>query len=246
VLSGLLRRGLRAIALVLPRSTQRRIRQSWNARRIRTGDFTSEEPEFARLAEWVRPGDWVLDIGANVGHYTLRLSSLVGPAGRVIAFEPVPETFAILAANCGIVGCRNVSLINAAASANSSIVTMSIPTYEDGLTNFYQARIDSTSPASGLSILTLAVDGLNIPSKLALVKIDAEGHESSVLAGLVSTIARARPVVIMENSSRDSVSQLKQLGYQISTLPGSPNVLGMPEEVPARTAAPGAAPREFS
>lgn len=45
------------------------------------------------------PGDWALDIGANVGHYTKRMSDLAGPEGRVIAFEPVPDTFAVLCAN---------------------------------------------------------------------------------------------------------------------------------------------------
>ena len=44
----------------------------------------------------VSPRDWIVDVGANVGHYTKRLSELVGPKGRVIAFEPILETFSIL------------------------------------------------------------------------------------------------------------------------------------------------------
>ena len=51
-----------------------------------SGHFRSDEPEFHQLQELVRTGDWVLDVGANVGQYTLRLSELVGKEGRVIAF----------------------------------------------------------------------------------------------------------------------------------------------------------------
>ena len=94
---------LKSLIARLPSSLQQVVRQAHFRRAIRTGQFSADEPEYQLLPTLVSPGDWVLDIGANVGHYTLELARLVGPQGRVIAFEPVPETFSVLAAN---VECR--------------------------------------------------------------------------------------------------------------------------------------------
>ena len=225
--SELVLRGVRGVGSLLPASVQRPARRFWNAQRIRFDQFSSPEPEFARLAEWVRPGDWVVDVGANVGHYTLRLAELVGSTGRVLAFEPVPETFAVLAANCDIRRCRNVTLFNAAASGQAHVVAMSIPTYEDGLNNYYQARIEAGGPGAtgSLEVLAVPFDGLAIPRAIALIKIDAEGHEDSVLAGMEQVLRRDWPRVIMENTSSEAVERLRALGYEITVLAGSPNVV---------------------
>mgnify|MGYP001163169204 CR=1 FL=1 len=224
-------RGLRATVAALPDGLQQRARSFWNACQIRLGRFASPEPEFALLERWVGEGDWALDVGANIGHYTLRLSKLVGSAGRVIALEPVPETFAILADNCRTARCRNVTLINAAASGRTAVVTMSIPNYEDGLKNFYQARIEQGAAArEGLAVLAIPVDSLDLPARLALVKIDAEGHERFVLEGLRRTLERSRPVIIMENSDGQAVELLASLDYRMTSFERSPNVVGIPAE----------------
>ena len=69
------------------------------------------EPEETRLfRSKCRPGDTVIDVGANVGWYTVIASKLVGKKGRVIAFEPEPVNFAILKKNVLANGCENVIL----------------------------------------------------------------------------------------------------------------------------------------
>jgi FkbM family methyltransferase len=70
--------------------------------------------ERAALARLVRPGMTVVDVGSNLGLYTVLLSRLVGPAGRVLAFEPDPGLFALLEQNCLRNSCANVSANNAA------------------------------------------------------------------------------------------------------------------------------------
>ena len=60
----------------------------------------------------VKPGDSVLDIGANVGWYTNHLSLLVGEPGKVYSIEPIPETFALLRAVVGELGLSNVESLN--------------------------------------------------------------------------------------------------------------------------------------
>jgi len=91
--------------------------RAWKYRlQVATRRFRSDEPEFRQLADWVHPGDSVLDVGANVGQYTLRLSELAGEEGRVIAFEPIIETFEILAAMARRARYRNITLFNIAVS----------------------------------------------------------------------------------------------------------------------------------
>src|SRR4051812_40887128 len=106
------------------------------------GWFRSPEPEWDRMAEWLRPGETALDIGANVGHYTCRMSHLVGKGGRVFAFEPVPATFAALASNGKHFPFPNVTLLNAAAGDAVGMVGMSVPGGADGS---YLARVDPTA-----------------------------------------------------------------------------------------------------
>src|SRR5690606_41619503 len=62
------------------------------SRQIKKGNFVTDEPEYKVLPNFIRKGDWVIDIGANVGHYTIQFSELVGKEGRVIAFRSEEHT----------------------------------------------------------------------------------------------------------------------------------------------------------
>src|SRR5439155_2909007 len=134
---------LKRFAAQLPEGAQHELRRLFFRQQIRRNRFVTDEQEYKLLDRFIATGDWVLDIGANVGHYTLRMSELVGGNGRVIAFEPVPETFALLAANARLFPHRNVSLLNVAVSDHTDRVGMQIPHFSKGLTNYYQARITS-------------------------------------------------------------------------------------------------------
>ena len=119
----------------LPERWQSELKRIHFGRQIIRGTFETSEPEYKILSQLIKPGDWVIDIGANVGHYTKRFSELVGVHGRIIAFEPVPTTFALLAANVQLFAHANVTLINAAVSDKFGVVGMSIPRSSTGLTN---------------------------------------------------------------------------------------------------------------
>jgi FkbM family methyltransferase len=71
------------------------------------------------LENLVRPGDTVFDIGAHIGFYTLLLARLVGPAGKVLAFEPDPANFALLQQNVVLNRYANVALYNLALSSQA-------------------------------------------------------------------------------------------------------------------------------
>ena len=77
--------------------------------------------------------------------------------------------------------------------------------------------------AQGLQVLTLSIDSLALPHTVRLVKIDAEGHELSVLKGMVALLARDRPTLIIEVSGQEVHSFLEGLNYSRETIPNSPN-----------------------
>jgi FkbM family methyltransferase len=217
---------MKRLAARLPDRWHNELKQLYFARQIRRGRFETDEKEFLRLSEWVHPGDWVLDIGANVGHYTCRLSELVGHTGRVIAFEPVPATFSLLTSNARLFAHRNVTLINAAASDRGGTAGIALPEFTAGLANFYQAHV--SDEGAGLNVMTLTIDSLPLENPISLVKIDVEGHEAAVVAGMERLIRRCRPLLILETNSESLVSQICEIGYVAQRMEGSSNVLLRP------------------
>ena len=217
---------LKRVAARLPESIQHELRRLFFRRQIHAGRFVTDEQEYKELDRFISPGDWVLDIGANVGHYALRMSALVGGHGRVIAFEPVPETFAILAANASLFPHANVSLLNVAISDGTGTAGMQIPRFSEGLVNYYQARL--TSESAALCVMALAIDALMLP-KVRLVKIDVEGHEFPALSGMRQLLERDHPVLIVETNTQKTIDFVRGFRYEIQRLPGSSNVLCTPK-----------------
>lgn len=219
---------LKSLASRFPPRVQQELKRARFRRQLRYGTFATPEPEYVHLGEWIAAGDWVIDIGANVGHYTIRLAQLVGEAGRVLAFEPVPETFELLAANLAFVGAHNVSLFNVAVSAHSAVMSLSIPQFPSGLANFYCAGLTTTSPwphdpQADFNVLTLALDTLGIPRRVSLVKVDVEGHELRALQGMERLLRRDAPRLIVEGATDDICSFLSELDYESLQFPQSPN-----------------------
>jgi FkbM family methyltransferase len=205
----------------LPLRYQQALKRIYFAWQIRLGLFTADEREFFRLHGWLRMGDWVLDVGANVGQYSARFSEIVGANGRVIAFEPVPETFELLAANAARFPLQNLTLLNIAASETTNVRGMILPKFGTGLDNYYQARL--TEERADLTVLCLPIDSLNIPESVALAKIDVEGHELSALKGMERLINRDHPILIVEGRSDAVASYLESLNYSFEEAADSPN-----------------------
>jgi FkbM family methyltransferase len=207
----------------LPDRWQQSMKRGHFARQVRRGAFRSYEPEYLLLGKVLSPGDWVLDVGANVGHYALKMSELVKSQGRVIALEPIPLTFELLAANCALSYFQNFTLLNVAASNRTGIVKMEVPKWKRSkMANFYEARIVPDSEAvDGLAILALKIDSLDIPQRVALVKIDAEGHELAVVEGMAALLERDHPIVVAEGTRANGF--LESLGYTAQHDPRSPN-----------------------
>ena len=215
----------RRIVAALPDRFQFEVESQLRMWQLRRGRFGGGEPEYDLLPELVGSGDWVLDIGANMGHYTLELARLVGQRGRVISLEPMTRPFAQLTGLIARTGLKNVTLLNAAASDSCRLAAMEIPSTNDGLPLFYQASLQE---GGSVQVMTIRIDDLAIEGPVSLIKVDVEGHEVPVLHGMKELIQRCRPVLIVEDSSPAIREFLMPLGYSPEKISGSPNLLLRP------------------
>ena len=104
---------------------------------------------------------------------------------------------------------------------------MDIPSFSSGLKNYYRANIRSGKGEgdSSTQVMTVSLDAFAIDYPVSLIKIDAEGHEKYVVAGMQQLIFKLRPTLIIETDSKEITAQLSALGYKAERLPGSPNIL---------------------
>ena len=218
---------LRDAAALLPGSLRQELRRWRYRRQIRRQRFVPNEPEIALLPSLLAPGDWALDIGANVGHYTLAMAALVGARGRVLAVEPISETFDLLTSNVLASGYGNVSALNVAASAVDGLVSMQVPKYGNGrIEDYYLAHIAAHGDRN---VLCVRLDSLPYARRIAVVKIDAEDHEISVLQGMTQLLARDRPTLIVESGVAGELPDyLRSLGFSIEIPGGTPNIIARP------------------
>lgn len=130
-----------AILPWLPEPVLHRLKKSYYAYLIAKTPETWMERDAVVTRKLISPGDTVLDIGANIGVYSRMLSRCVGPAGRVYAFEPIPQTFDFLSNNIRKLGLTNVETLDFAASDTDRTDSMVIPTFAGD-------RSAGTTPAS--------------------------------------------------------------------------------------------------
>jgi FkbM family methyltransferase len=153
------------------------------------------------ITAWVRRrlarGDVFLDVGANIGYYSLLASRMVGPHGSVVAVEASPTTFRVLLDNVAMNGVANVRALNLAASEHPGRVKLYRGSeYHSGLATVVEERgfelgaeVEAEVPAAPLNSILSAEE----MRRLRLAKIDVEGAEAQVVAGMGSLIERGRP-----------------------------------------------------
>jgi FkbM family methyltransferase len=171
------------------------------------------EPEVTVIQRLVKPGDHVIDVGANVGWYTRVLSELVGERGRVYSIEPVPPTFELLSFCVKKLGLTNVELMNYALSDQDGAALMEIPPYEWGAENFYEARVvDATHAKTGSRQFTVRMRSLDsifagLFHAIVFIKCDVEGHEFPLLTGADQLITKSRPAWLIEVGGNPDISE---------------------------------------
>jgi FkbM family methyltransferase len=190
--------------------------------------FGTYEPQVIRgLLSTVRNGWTVVDIGAHVGYFALLLSKLVGPDGKVIAFEPVSENFRALEENVRLNDCRNVILEKRAVTSVSGPVTMRS---NDTNQLTFTASLVHGQPIADVDAVSLDDYFAGIQEPVRFVMMDVEGAEEAVLQGMRAILRRDLPTILIElhgfeeyGEAHPALRELRSLDYHFRflDLPGS-------------------------
>jgi FkbM family methyltransferase len=158
------------------------------------GEYSEGEVEVFRKV--LKPGDVAIDVGANIGAFTVPMAKLVGPGGNVFAFEASEANLDLL--------CRNVAQNNLDASVN--ICARAASDHNGTLKVDKQSALHAYSRKDinegEFDVECITIDSLEL-KRCKLIKIDVDGHELQVLNGAEETIKRCRPIIYIENEIHD-------------------------------------------
>lgn len=168
-----------------------------NGRRVYVNGYQPRERLTRHFVRILRPGDCVIDVGANVGYYTIVAAKLVGPAGCVHAFEAAPRTCAALATNATLNPAANIHAHGQAVTDRCGATRLFAATPDR--TGYSSIRNLGEQTEDVVTVPTISIDSMlaELPTT-RLVKIDVEGAELLVLRGMRGLIERDRPYLIFE------------------------------------------------
>ena len=147
-----------------------------------------EPCETKLFSEQLQAGDEVLDIGANIGYYTLLAARKVGPQGRVYAFEPDPTNFALLRQNVELNGYRNVVLVNKAVGETSEDLKLYLSDVNAGDHRTYAS--EAGRPAITIPCTSIDDYFRGQDCQVNFIKMDIQGSECRALRGMQETLQR--------------------------------------------------------
>lgn len=219
------------------------------------------EPSTTRaLKRLIKPGDTVLDIGANVGIHTMLMAHLVGSSGHVFAFEPTDRAFSKLGRNeqcnpslAGRISAMQVFLASSDMATPPSSIPANWPldskrsqgTHLHGkhlgeflpTTNVRTLKLDTAMSEAGI----LRFDGMKSKNSINLIKLDVDGYECDLLAGATETLKAYKPTLIMElapyllreqgGSLKNLLEPLYNLGYKLHDEASFKPIMETPEEL---------------
>lgn len=168
------------------------------------------EPQTVELIQkYLSKNDNFLDIGANIGYFSLIASRVVGNGGIVYSFEPTPHTILRLKTNINLNNLSNIQIVEKAVSNKNGKSLFKIPS--DKIRNSGRSSMrDIEENNFEVTVETICLDSmLDSFKKIAMIKLDIEGAEGLALEGMINLINRDRPRIIMELSD----GYLKQMGY---------------------------------
>jgi FkbM family methyltransferase len=170
------------------------------------------------LGGYLRPGDTMLDLGAHAGYFTLLGAKLVGPGGRVWAFEPSPRNCRYLRHHVAINRCSNVFVEEVAVSNRQGSAGFAAGSGSG------TGRLREGGP---LTVPTVTLDAFCSARSLvpSLIKIDVEGEEVRVLEGAARVIAEHGPIILLSTHGDEihagCVALLEASGYALLPMTGA-------------------------
>ncbi len=191
---------------------------------LSTGSYEDEIYKIINIS--LKPGFFALDIGANIGIQSIRMSQCVGQAGKVFSFEPLNYLREKFKKNIGLNKCENITLFPLALSDKEETISVNINehNWNQGTFSLKQANSGSTPQEISIKVGDEVEEIKNLP-RLDLIKIDVEGFEYPVLRGLKETLQKHKPRIIFEYDRHywlgngikiaDCFAFLKNLNYTI-------------------------------
>lgn len=168
------------------------------------------------LRRWLQPGSVALDVGANVGTYSIPLARIVGARGRVVAFEPNRPTRACLRHNLRLNSIRNVTVVPCAVGETAG--RQGLVVTEKNAGEVHLAPAGSAEGREGVRVTTLdqEVKRLRLPA-VDYIKLDIEGYELAALRG-ATEILRNSPRLVVQTEIVPA--HLRRYGFDLADLVG--------------------------
>lgn len=165
-----------------------------------TATSAYEPYETSLFLSRIKKGDTIFDVGAHVGYYTLLASKSVGKHGRVYAFEPAPDNQSLLQQNLTDNGCANATLVPIAVSNSSGKTKLTLNPLSSGDHSIAKNQSGKTIDVKTTTIDTYVAETKGKPT---LIKIDVEGAELLVFAGMKRALASEHlKTVFIETSNQ--------------------------------------------
>ena len=172
-------------------------------RRIRFFGIFEHNLTYYTLSK-LREGDLYVDVGANIGYFSLLASQCVGPAGKVIAVEADPETFKDLTSNLELNKCRNVTARNIAATEMACQVKIERVRDNSGANSI--ALADGDGMVQGAPLREIIGDDIG---RVRFIKIDIEGSEEPILREILGLLpVLPRDLIVASEISADSAGHV--------------------------------------
>jgi FkbM family methyltransferase len=179
------------------------------------------------LKKNLKVGQTFVDVGANIGYYTLLAARLLGPKGKVYAFEPDPDNFRLLQKNVAANGYSNVTLVNKALSNKEGTVKLYRSQSNRGDHRIY----DSHDGRPSVEIKTMTLDRffLNRDKVIHFIKMDVQGAEAAALSSMKGLVLKNKGLKLVTEFSpgalkafgsdaRKYLAELQKLGFRLSEI----------------------------
>lgn len=184
---------------------------------ILRGRYEVEETSYVRRC--VAAGDHVLDIGANIGYFTIQMADWVGSTGSVVAFEPVPANLELLRKSVTENGFEErVQIVEAVAAdsmGEAEILTVPVRhSFNSGGAHIVRSASKTPIDHQNLRVRQVQIDRHPMPRPVSFMKVDAEGAEALVLRGARELLLSDRPLVLAEINP-DLLQRVSGIGAEV-------------------------------
>jgi len=194
-----------------------------------------EQEETNLIKKLVRKGNTILDLGANIGYYTLIFSKLVEQEGKVFAFEPDPQNYFLLEKNVAANRITNCSIFQSAVARTEGVARLYLSD-----TNYADHRLySSKNNQKSLEVKTISVDRFLLNEKIDFIKMDIQGTEGDAILGMTSLLQKEELFILTEywpkgirefgTSPKDFLDILSKNGFLFYDIHNGKNILNKAE-----------------